>query len=70
MGKAVYRTSVFLTALGLFWPVLYGNIKALRNIPGNPTLQALLMVLVFGALAYLTYEENEEKAGKNITASG
>ncbi len=70
MGKAVYRASVFLTATGLFWPVLYGNIKALRNIPGNPTLQALVMVLVFGALAYLTYEGEEEAKEEELTASG
>ena len=68
MGRALYRASVILTATGLFWPVLYGNIPALRDIPGNLTLQALLMVLIFGALAYLTYEE--EGAGEEeFTAS-
>ncbi len=70
MEKAIYQVSVLLTAIGLFWPVLYGNIPALQNIPGNPTIQALLMVLVFGALAYLTYEGEEESKEEEVTASG
>ncbi|WP_010478619.1 hypothetical protein [Thermococcus zilligii] len=64
--KKVYVASVVLTALSLFWPVLYGNIAILRRIPGNPTLQAVAGVLVFGSLAYFTYEEDE---GKEFTAS-
>ncbi len=71
MGRIIYWASVLLTAIGLFWPVLYGNIKALRNIPGNPSIQALIMVLVFGALAYFTYREGDrETNGGEVTASG
>ncbi|MDV3104745.1 hypothetical protein [Thermococcus waiotapuensis] len=55
--RKVYVASVVMTALSLFWPVLYGNIAILRRIPGNPALQAVAGMLVFGSMAYFTYEE-------------
>ena len=66
MGE-VYRISVILTAVFIFWPVLYGSIEALRGIPGNPTLQAVIGTIVFGLLAYVTYDEDLEK--EELTAS-
>jgi len=59
MGAMAYRVSVLLTALSLFWPVLYGNIKILKELPGNPALQAVVGVIVFGVIAYKTYEEED-----------
>jgi len=47
--------------------VLYGSLEALRRIPGNPTLQAVIGTLVFGLLAYATYDENGER--EEVTAS-
>jgi len=70
MGRTIYLTSVVLTAVFLFWPILYGNIRVLQKLPGNPAVQAILGVLVFGALAYLTYEGDSGKGEKEITASG
>lgn len=64
--REVYKVSVVLTAVSIFWPVLYGSIKTLRRIPGNPTLQALIGTIFFGLLAYTTYEEDRER---DITAS-
>ncbi|WP_297476985.1 hypothetical protein [Thermococcus sp.] len=69
MKKTIYLTSVVLTAIFLFWPVLYGNIGALQKLPGNPVLQATVGVLLFGALAYLTYEGGEEAKEEEFTAS-
>ncbi|ASI98938.1 hypothetical protein [Thermococcus celer] len=66
MKKMVYRISIPLAALFLFWPVLYGNLTVLRRIPGDPALQAIAGVLVFGGLAYLSYDEGEDEG---ITAS-
>lgn len=66
-----YWVSVVLTALFLFWPILYGNIAILQRIPGDPALQAIAGVLVFGALAYFTYgEENGGAKEEEVTASG
>ncbi|WP_297460968.1 hypothetical protein [Thermococcus sp.] len=66
----IYRIAVFLTALSLFWPVVYGNVRVFQELPGNPVLQAALGTLIFGALAYLTYEGEEEAEEKEFTASG
>ena len=68
MKRVIYLTSVILTAVFLFWPVLYGNIGILQKLPGNPVIQAAVGVLLFGALAYLTYEEGNGREG-DITAS-
>ncbi|ASJ00771.1 hypothetical protein [Thermococcus gorgonarius] len=61
MGRVLYWTSVSIAAMGLFWPVLYGNVPALRKIPGDPLVQALIMIVLFGVLAYSTYGEEIEK---------
>jgi len=65
--RELYKIFVILTAIFIFWPVLYGSVEALRRIPGNPTLQAVIGTIVFGLLAYATYEENSEK--EDVTAS-
>ncbi|ASJ05888.1 hypothetical protein [Thermococcus pacificus] len=74
MRKQIYIASVVLTAIALFWPILYGNITILMRIPGDPVLQAVAGVLVFGTLAYFTYGEDEgaegEEAEEEFTASG
>ncbi len=72
MKKLVYHVSIILTAVSLFWPVIYSNIPALERVPGNPVLQAIVGLLLFGGTAYLSYDgKNEEKgAEKNdFTAS-
>ncbi|ASJ03775.1 hypothetical protein A3L09_08265 [Thermococcus profundus] len=68
MGRWIYQISVVLTAISLFWPIIYGNVSALRRLPGNPVLQAVAGVLLFGAIAYITFEEGEEME-EGITAS-
>ena len=68
MGR-VYSLSVALTAVFLFWPVLYGSIEFLRRIPGNPALQAMIGVMLFGLIAYATYDEKVEKGKHEATAS-
>ena len=59
--RELYKIFVILTAIFIFWPVLYGSVEALRRIPGDPTLQAVMGTLIFGLLAYATYEEDTEK---------
>lgn len=66
MKKAVYTTSVILTAVFLFWPVIYTALSRWAHIPGNPLLQAVIGVLLFGTLAYMTFEEER---GEEATAS-
>lgn len=71
MRRQIYVISVVMTAIALFWPVLYGNIRALHRLPGNPLLQGVIGVLLFGTLAYLTYgEENGVKGEQKLKASG
>ena len=71
MRRQIYVASVVLTAVALFWPVIYGNVRALHALPGSPILQAVVGVLVFGALAYFTYEEEGGVAKEEkVTASG
>ncbi|AJC72144.1 MAG: hypothetical protein J7K48_02255 [Thermococcus sp.] len=65
--RELYKIFVILTAIFIFWPVLYGSVEALRRIPGDPTLQAVMGTLIFGLLAYATYEEDTEK--EELTAS-
>jgi hypothetical protein len=71
MRRAIYMASIVLTAVSLFWPILYGNLPALQKLPGNPVIQAVAGVLLFGAIAYITFEEDgeEEKRAEELTAS-
>jgi len=64
--KAVYTISVIMTAVFLFWPVIYTAVSRWIHIPGNPLLQAVIGVLIFGALAYMNFEE---EGGEEATAS-
>ncbi len=66
MKKAIYTVSVILTAIFLFWPMMYTALSRWVSIPGNPILQAVIGVLLFGTLAYINFEEN---AGEGTTAS-
>ncbi|ACJ16828.1 hypothetical membrane protein [Thermococcus onnurineus NA1] len=61
MVRLVYYLSTLLTAVALFWPVIYGNVPALRVLPGNPLVQAIAGLVIFGGLAYLTFEEESPK---------
>ncbi len=60
MRAAVYYTSVVLSSVALFWPLFYGRFPELRTLPGDPSLQAFLGLLLFGALAYITYNDENE----------
>jgi len=62
MRKALYWASVILAALALFYPIMYVSISLLRKIPGNPLEYSVFGVLIFGAIAYFLYPEEEEKA--------
>ncbi|WP_240910726.1 hypothetical protein [Thermococcus sp. MV11] len=55
--------------LALFWPVVYGNVPVLRILPGNPLIHAVAGLVVFGGLAYLTFEEEETGEKSGFTAS-
>jgi len=68
MKKLVYTISVILTAIFLFWPVLYTALSRWVTLPGNPLIQAVIGVLLFGTLAYLSFEEEAEGDGE-ATAS-
>ncbi|NJE05223.1 hypothetical protein E3E36_03495 [Thermococcus sp. M36] len=63
MKKLVYHASIVLTAVSLFWPVIYSNVPALQRIPGNPVLQAIVGLLLFGGTAYLSYDGKSEEEG-------
>ncbi|ASJ07862.1 hypothetical protein A3L11_00940 [Thermococcus siculi] len=71
MRKLIYGISIFLTAIALFWPIIYGNVSALHELPGNPVLQAIVGVLLFGGIAYFAYEEEGGEANEReeLTAS-
>ncbi|WP_237266232.1 hypothetical protein [Thermococcus cleftensis] len=69
MARLIYRISVVLTALALFWPVVYGNVPVLRILPGNPLIHAVAGLVVFGGLAYLTFGEEETGEKSGFTAS-
>jgi hypothetical protein len=59
MKRAIYILAVIVTALGLFLPVLYGNVHFLRNLLGKDPLPASVLITVIGwAIAYLTFEED------------
>ncbi|WP_297068221.1 hypothetical protein [Thermococcus sp.] len=57
MRNIVYYISLVLAAVALFWPLLYARFSQLGKVPGDPSLQALLGLLLFGALAYATHNE-------------
>ncbi|ASJ13084.1 hypothetical protein [Thermococcus thioreducens] len=72
MKKLVYQISVVLTAVSLFWPITYSNVSVLQRIPGNPVLQAIVGLLLFGSVAYISYDGNGGEGGaekSDFTAS-
>ena len=55
----VYSMGVIITALGLFLPILYGNVGPLRELLGNDPLLKSLAITLFGWLmAYITFEDD------------
>jgi hypothetical protein len=66
MRTAVYYASIVLSSVALFWPLFYGRFPELRELPGDPSVQAVGGLLLFGALAYMTYKDGNEK---EVTAS-
>jgi|GEM_PF-3026369 len=74
MRRLVYYASTLLAAVALFWPVIHGNVPVLRALPGDPVVQGLVGLVLFGGLAYLTFDETSEEAGgieekEELTAS-
>ncbi|AEK73739.1 membrane protein [Thermococcus sp. 4557] len=74
MKRLIYYASALLAAVALFWPVIYGNVPALRVLPGNPVIQGIVGLVLFGGLAYVTFDETSEEAGgieekEELTAS-
>ncbi|CAD5244876.1 hypothetical protein [Thermococcus camini] len=63
MKRLVYYVSTLLAAVALFWPVIYGNVPALRVLPGNPVVQGIVGLVLFGGLAYVTFDETVEETG-------
>ncbi|NJE29734.1 hypothetical protein E3E38_01515 [Thermococcus sp. 18S1] len=64
MKRLVYYASTLLAAVALFWPVIYGNVPALRVLPGNPVIQGVVGLVIFGGLAYVTFDEAVEETGE------
>jgi len=69
MKKVVYTISVVLTAVFLFWPIMYTMISRWITLPGNPLVQAVVGVLLFGTIAYATFDEGETEEREELTAS-
>ncbi|NJE02268.1 hypothetical protein [Thermococcus sp. JdF3] len=63
MKRLVYYASTLLAAVALFWPVIYGSVPALRVLPGNPVVQGIVGLVLFGGLAYMTFDETAEETG-------
>ncbi|MCD6373852.1 MAG: hypothetical protein J7L37_10010 [Thermococcus sp.] len=61
MKKHIYTLSIILTAIFLFWPVMYTEISKWVTLPGNPLIQSVVGVLVFGTVAYMSFEEETEE---------
>jgi hypothetical protein len=62
MGKILYEFSVLMTALAMFWPLIYNNISSIIKLLGNPLFQSVVGIMAFGALAYLTFSEETSTA--------
>ncbi len=57
MKREIYSLAVVLTSISLFWPVLYNLVSKVVKLPGNPLFQAVCGVILFGTVAYLTFDE-------------
>ena len=64
MKRLVYYASTLLAAVALFWPVIYGSVPALRVLPGNPVIQGVVGLVIFGGLAYVTFDEAVKETGE------
>jgi len=69
MKKIIYTISIVLTAIFLFWPIMYTVISRWITLPGNPLIQAVVGVLLFGTIAYVTFEERETEETEELTVS-
>ncbi|WP_457752285.1 hypothetical protein [Thermococcus sp.] len=69
MKKILYTISTVLTAIFLFWPIMYTVISRRITLPGNPLIQAVVGVLLFGTIAYVTFEERETEETQELTVS-
>jgi len=60
-GKRVaYYTAVFVAALGMFLPLLYGAVPLIRKLLGsNPLLKSVAVISLSWVVAYFTFEEAE-----------
>ncbi len=62
MRRAVYMAFVIITALGMFLPVLYGNVSFLRNAIKDPLPVSLAIMVIAWLFAYYLYPEEEPTA--------
>jgi len=69
MKKIIYTISIVLTAIFLFWPIMYTVISRWITLPGNPLIQAVVGVLLFGTISYVTFEERETEETEELTVS-
>ncbi|WP_297499287.1 hypothetical protein [Thermococcus sp.] len=62
MRRAVYLASVVAAALGMFLPILYGNVRFLRSVMEDPLPVSVAVMVAAWLFAYLLYTEDEPTA--------
>ena len=57
--RIVYPLAIIITALGMFLPLLYGSVGAVRELLGSdPLPKSVLITLLGWLIAYATFGEN------------